>query len=65
MCTTYLEEMNVILSKKREHGKGGIRLFAKDGRDVTSEDIAHDLVKVERARREGRLEVTQVASIDF
>lgn len=65
MGATYLEEMNAILAEKRRQGKGGIRLFAKDGRDVSSEDIAHDFVKIERARKTGQLVASCKTSLNF
>ena len=65
MRATYLEEMNAILAEKRRQGNGGIRLFAKDGRDVSSEDIAHDFVKIERARKTGHLVASCKTSLNF
>ncbi len=65
MSSTYIEEMNAVLSKKRATGEGGIRLFAKDSRDVSAEDIAHDFIKIQRAKEDGSLKLERVSSIGF
>ena len=65
MSTTYIDEMNAILEKKRACGEGGIRFFAKDGRDVSAEDIAHDFVMIEKARESGDLKVVRQSSINL
>ena len=54
--TPYIAEMDRILTDKRAAGLRGIRLFVRDGGDVTSEDIARGYCQMCKAESENRFE---------
>lgn len=54
--TPYIAEMDRILSAKRSTGLRGVRLFVRDGGDVTSEDIARGYCKMCKAESEKKFE---------
>ena len=49
-----IAEMDRILAGKRAAGLRGIRLFVRDGGDVTSEDIARGYCQMCKAEDESR-----------
>ena len=54
--TPYIAEMDRILTSKRAAGVRGVRLFVRDGGDVTSEDIARGYCKMCKAEGDGKFE---------
>lgn len=54
--TPYIAEMDRILSDKRASGIRGVRLFVRDGGDVTSEDVARGYCQMCRAESNNRFE---------
>ena len=54
--TPYVAEMDRILSEKRAAGWRGVRLFVRDGSDVTTEDVARGYCQLCKAEDEGKFE---------
>lgn len=54
--TPYVAEMDRILSEKRAVGMRGVRLFVRDGGDVTAEDIARGYCQLCNAESDNRFE---------
>lgn len=54
--TPYVAEMDRILSEKRAAGWRGVRLFVRDGSDVTAEDVARGYCQLCKAEDEGKFE---------
>ena len=52
--TPYIAEMDRILSAKRSKGLRGVRLFVRDGGDVTSEDVARGYCQMCKAEDDRR-----------
>ena len=52
--TPYIAEMDRILTDKRAAGMRGVRLFVRDGGDVTSEGIARGYCKMCEAENENK-----------
>ena len=54
--TPYMDEMDRILSDKRAAGVRGVRLFVRDGGDVTAEDVARGYCQLCKSECAGRFE---------
>ena len=54
--TPYVAEMDRILTEKRAAGMRGVRLFVRDGGDVTAEDVARGYCQLCKAEDAGMFE---------
>lgn len=52
--TPYIDQMDKLLSEKREGGMIGMRLFVDSSTDRTLEDMAHGFCAMETAEKNGK-----------